>query len=89
MMALGVGERSAIALAQSIHADLLLVDDRKAVRAAVQRGIGVTGTLGILRLAAEQGRIDIRQAIERLKTTNFRYRAEMLDHLLARYRSGQ
>jgi len=64
------------------------VDDRKAVRAAIARGLGVTGTLGILRLAAEQGRIDIRQAVERLKATNFRYRAEMLEGLLERYRLG-
>jgi predicted nucleic acid-binding protein len=82
MLSLDVGERSAIALAESICADLLLMDDRKAVRAAIARGLGVTGTLGILRLAAEQARIDIRQAVERLRTTNFRYRQEMLDQLV-------
>ena len=89
MLALGVGERSAIALAEFIHADLLLVDDRKASRAAIARGLDVTGTLGILRFAAEQGRIDIRQAVERLKTTNFRYRAEMLEGLVERFRAGR
>lgn len=89
IMALDVGERASIALAESIHAELLLVDDRKAVRAAIARGLGVTGTLGILRLAAQKGRIDIRQAVGLLKKTNFRYRQEMLDDLLERFRSGQ
>lgn len=89
MLALDVGERSSIALAESIRAELLLVDDRKAVRAAIARGLGVTGTLGILRLAAEQGRIDIRHAVERLKATNFRYRPEMLEGLLERFRAGR
>ena len=57
---LGMGERSVIALAESTHANLLVVDDRKAVRAAIARGLGVTGTLGILRLVAERGQIDLR-----------------------------
>jgi predicted nucleic acid-binding protein len=59
------------------------------VSAAIARGLGVTGTLGILRLAAQKGRIDIRQAVGLLKKTNFRYRQEMLDDLLERFRSGQ
>ena len=89
VLALDVGERAAIALAEFIHSDLLLVDDRRAVRAAIAKGLGVTGTLGILRIAAEQGRVDIGRAVERLRATNFPYRAEMLEGLLERYRTGQ
>jgi hypothetical protein len=32
-----------------IHAALPLVDDRKALRAAIARGLGITGRLGIFR----------------------------------------
>jgi len=49
------GEAAAIALAGSMGADLLLIDDRRGVRAAKQQGLRVTGTLGILDLAAERG----------------------------------
>ncbi len=44
------GEKAAIQLALSLNADLLLMDDRKGVRAANKRGLVVTGTLGILDL---------------------------------------
>src|ERR1700761_2278777 len=50
---LGVGEREAIALAQELTADVLLVDDEAARREAAGRHIPVQGTLGILDLAAE------------------------------------
>jgi predicted nucleic acid-binding protein len=37
----------------SLHADLILVDERKRTSAAIAKGFEVTGTLGILRLAAQ------------------------------------
>lgn len=80
------GERAAIALAESIHADLLLMDERKGVRVSLQKRFEVIGTLGILDLAARRGLIDLADCFARLKATNFRYRAEMLEGLLARYR---
>lgn len=48
---LGAGERGAITLALAIHADLILMDERKGTLAAIDKGFEVTGTLGILRLA--------------------------------------
>ena len=45
------GERAAIALAELIDADLVLMDERKGVRISLQKGFEVTGTLGILDLA--------------------------------------
>lgn len=53
------GERAAIALAELIHADLVLMDGRKGVRVSLQKGFEVTGTLGILDLAARRGLIDL------------------------------
>ena len=42
----------------NIHADLLLIDERAGFRAAKKRGLCVTGTLGVLDLAAKRGLID-------------------------------
>jgi predicted nucleic acid-binding protein len=79
---LDLGEASAIAIAAECKADLLLMDDRAGVAAARHLGFAVTGTLGILVLAARQGRIDLAAAFERLQATNFRCRKELMDQLL-------
>src|SRR5437764_750595 len=42
---LGAGESEAITLALELHADALLLDDRKARQEAQRRGLTVTGTL--------------------------------------------
>ena len=57
------GERSAIALGISLKADLLLIDERKGVAIAVNKGFETTGTLGVLDLAAKRGLIDLRDGI--------------------------
>jgi predicted nucleic acid-binding protein len=49
------GETSAISLAIDLHADLLLIDEIPGRKAAVARRIHVTGTIGIVERAAEQG----------------------------------
>jgi predicted nucleic acid-binding protein len=79
---LDAGEEDAIALAVELHADLLLMDDREGVIAARSRGLSVTGTLGVLGLAAQRGLLDLADAFNRLKRTNFRYRQEIMDALL-------
>jgi predicted nucleic acid-binding protein len=79
------GERAALMLAMSLDADLLLLDDRAGARVARRRGFRVTGTLGVLMLAAEHGLLDLADAFERLKRTNFRYRREIMDKLLERH----
>jgi predicted nucleic acid-binding protein len=79
---LGAGEREAITLALSMHADLILIDERKGAQVAMTKGFDVTGTLGVLGLAARRGLVDLADAFERLKRTNFRYRQEIMDGLL-------
>lgn len=69
-------------MAVSLNADLLLMDDRKGVKAAQRKGLRVTGTLGILDLAAQRGMADFKQAVERLRQTNFRVPQALLDALL-------
>lgn len=87
LMRLDRGERAALSLAIAVGADLLLIDDREAVAAARGRGFAVTGTLGILDLAARRGLIDLAAAVAQLKATNFRCRPEILDALLAAHAS--
>jgi predicted nucleic acid-binding protein len=83
------GERAAIALAEFLSADMVLMDERKGTRISLRKGFAVTGTLGILDLAARRGLIDLAESFDRLKTTNFRYRPVMLEDLLARFRSAR
>jgi predicted nucleic acid-binding protein len=66
---LDLGERAAIALAGVIHADLLLIDKAAGRAEARRRNLRVTGTLGVLRTAAERGLIDVPDLIVRLKAT--------------------
>ena len=82
------GEAAAIILASSLHADLLLMDDRKGVRAAKQRGLRVTGTLGVLDLAAGRGLVDFGLAIKKLERTNFRRPDALLAVLLKKHAQG-
>ena len=76
------GEKAAIQLAVSLNADLLLMDDRKGVKAAQRKGLRVTGTLGILDLAAQRGLAEFAQAVEQLRQTSFRVPEALLDALL-------
>lgn len=69
---LGTGEREAITLAQTLRADVLLLDDGKARRAARERGLTVTGTLGVLANAARRGLVDLTTALSQLQLTTFR-----------------
>lgn len=65
------GERAAIALAESSGADLLLIDESAGRAEARRRSLRVTGTLGVLRAAAEAGLFDVREVVSRLQATNF------------------
>ena len=80
------GERAAIQLAVSLNADLLLMDDRKGVNAAQRKGLRVTGTLGILDLAAQRGLADFARAVNQLRQTNFRVPRDLLDALLEKHK---
>jgi predicted nucleic acid-binding protein len=84
MVALDDGEQAAIALAIAVEADLVLMDDRDGVAVARQKGLAVTGTLGVLDLATRRGIINLAEAFTRLKATSFYYRQGLLDALLAR-----
>lgn len=50
-----VGEAEAIALAVELNATRLLIDERLGRQAATERGLKITGVLGILLAAKRQG----------------------------------
>ena len=85
---LDAGEEAAIALAIELHADLLLMDDEEGVIAARGKGLEVTGTLGILSRAAQRHLLNLAEAFDRLKRTNFRCRPEIMDRFLAEQDRG-
>jgi hypothetical protein len=61
------GEAEAIELALELHADRLLIDERKGRKLAIQEGVAVIGLLGVVLLARRKALIpSARALIERL-----------------------
>jgi len=83
------GEQEAIALAEEVAADLLLVDDWDARLEAERRHLRVVGTLRVLADGASRGLTDLEDSFERLRRTNFRVNSELLQSLLEEYRRGE
>ena len=79
---LGRGEAEAITIAMQVAADVVLIDERKATVVARHRGLLVTGTLGVLALAAESKLVDLEASIGRLLETNFRASPALIDDIL-------
>ena len=79
---LGAGETDALNLAIELKADLVLVDERRARQVAGERGLTVTGVLGVLKLGADRGLLDISSSIEALRRTSYRIADELVQRLL-------
>ena len=77
------GEITAIALALSIPASTLIIDEAAGRRVAQELGIQVTGTLGILLKAKKQGIIPaVRPLIRKLQAVNFRMGEPLITAIL-------
>ncbi len=79
------GNEQPSCLACELYADLLLMDDREGVAAAQSMGLAVTGTIGLLYLAARRGLLDLTEAFERLQRTSFRCPDRIMVELLRRF----
>ncbi len=87
---LGAGETAAISLAIELKADRVLIDERKGYKAALQRGLYATTTLGLLEEASHRGLIDFEMTIDRLaKETTFYVTEDVLEEFRRRVRAQQ
>lgn len=73
------GEASAISLALEVRADVLLIDEVLGRKAAVARDIHITGTIGILEQAADHNLLDLKDAFDQIKNTDFWISHDWLD----------
>jgi predicted nucleic acid-binding protein len=73
---IGLGESSTIALAMETENSILIVDDRRARQFALDLGLEIIGTLGVLIKAYEKGIIhDLDTIIASLREIGFRFPA--------------
>jgi predicted nucleic acid-binding protein len=83
---LHIGEREAIALAQLLRADYLVIDEKAGRRAARDRNIVVVGTIGVLEKADSEGLLsDFPADVRRLRATSFYMSLELEEALLRRH----
>lgn len=82
------GEREAIWLAEELKADLIILDEKPARQIARERGLNLTGLLGILEIAATRQLIDLPTVLERLQQTTFRASPRLLKSLLERHQKN-
>ena len=79
------GEAEVLALAKELNADLLLLDEEKARKAAQLAGFKVMGIVGLLILAKDMGLIDaISPYIHDLERKNFRISQKIINEALKR-----
>jgi len=79
------GEASAIALALEYNNVLLVLDDLKGRKEAERLGFKITGTLGILFKAKQEGIIkELKLYLERLKHVGFRISEKIENEILKR-----
>jgi predicted nucleic acid-binding protein len=83
------GETAAIHLAKELNADLLLVDDMQARRAAAGRNIKLTGSIGVLEMAASAKLLKLETAFDLIKQTDFWISHKLLDESLRLFHEQQ
>jgi predicted nucleic acid-binding protein len=82
-MVLDAGESEAIALAQEVDADLLILDDEEARDTALLEGLSVVGLLAFLVRAKAWGIVrEVRPLLDALKRQGFFISDELYQHVL-------
>ncbi len=82
---INAGEKAAIILALQEGANLIIIDEALGRKVARNKGLKVTGLLGILDRAAQQNLVDFPQAIAALERTTFRASSKLIESLLSQY----
>lgn len=78
------GEAEVLALAVEHNARLVIVDERKGRRYANRLGLPLTGTLGVLLLAKEEGRITaVSPLVQQLIESGLYFSPSVVQHTLA------
>ena len=85
---LDLGEREVISLGLGLSADVVLLDERRGRQAARDRGLAVSGTLGVLDLASRGGLVRLQVALDRLMASNFRASPKLFKHFVDRAKQG-
>jgi predicted nucleic acid-binding protein len=81
---LDIGEREAILVAVREETSLLLIDERAGRAVARELGVTVTGTIGVLGAAAQNGLVDPAEAVRDLRETTFRASSDLYRWLLGK-----
>lgn len=82
---LGAGERGAIYLASVLGAEITLIDEERARRAASSVGLAVAGSIAVLERGARLKKItDLRSVYLTLLEQGIRFDRRLLEHSLAR-----
>ena len=81
------GEREAILLAETLKADVLLIDEQIGRSIALGRNLPLSGTLGVLERADTMGFVaDFALVLKQLKTSGFFVAESLEQQLLQRHR---
>lgn len=83
------GELAAIALAERLGRQTLLIDDRRGKQEAILRGLPVIGTVGILYQAGVSGFVDFEEQLAALLRTNFHLSVALRDRYLQMWRAAR
>jgi predicted nucleic acid-binding protein len=86
---LDFGERQALALAAEIKADLVLLDDKVARRAARRESMKVKGTLGIVADAAKANLLDFVETVDALQRTSMHLDQEFVREIVEEYKRSE
>ena len=80
---LGSGELEAISLYKNMSADFLLIDDKRAKSFAKLNGVNVIGSLGVMMLAKELGKIKtIKDDFEKILKSDVFVSKKMIERIL-------
>lgn len=80
-ISLDKGEAEAIVLAKKKDA-LLIIDDGDGRRTAKLLGLKITGTIGILLLASQDDKLDLKKSLDDLKSVGFRLSTKEYEKIL-------